>query len=169
MPHGIKPPSVEQLAGIKPRHRTQNRQDPSTTRDKTGNGDHTTPMEAIIMAAETQHTTDRSEHRHVERHADQPEVYTKPTGAAPVLSKSALRDIQTIKNMEQLSSSDQERLIADIVRLDLIEANRWGQALDVLVVGGAVILVVATGFVTLSLLASLMAPAPMPPAGQPGA
>jgi hypothetical protein len=156
MPKGITPPSAAFLSGIKRRHEPPKGQIPGKTGNKTGNGENTTPSEATMEA--TQHTNRSEHHDTTAPSKDWPDSKNK---GMPALSKSALQDIGVIQALT-VSDTDKEKLIVEIATRDLIEQNRWSKALDVLVVGGAIIVVAGAGFVTLALLSSLFAPAPMP-------
>jgi hypothetical protein len=164
---GPVPPSAAMLGGIKPtrdtkpspkaRFRQFDGQEPIKTGDKTGNRDTTTPMEAI-MDTHVEREQERSNRN--SREQDKGESFWKKD-TTPSLSKSALRDIQDIKSVG-LSKESEESEIKQVVHKDVVAQGRGSKALDVLVVGGAFIVVLATGYIVLEFVSSLMVPAPMP-------
>jgi hypothetical protein len=159
MPKGIQPPSAAYLGGLKRRHESPSRQVPGKTGNKTGNGENTTLPEATMES--TQHTTHSDTTRPSDKNT-QPSVWDKMQNkGTPALSKTALQDLNIVQAMD-ISDTEKEKLYVQIASRDLLEQTRWGRALDVLVVGGAIILVAGAGFVTLAFLSSLFAPAPMP-------
>jgi hypothetical protein len=161
---GPIPPSAALLGGLKPLKedkKPRTRQEPGKIRDKTGNGEHTTPMEATNIMAEDQDTTTRTHHttRQSHRGESTPE---RPAGTSwfssnAGLSKSALRDIETI---EKSSLPDDYKMteIREIIHADVVARKAIGVAGDVLIIGGSVVLVVGLLQVTLWAVNKMLGP-----------